>query len=40
MRRVDEAIFHLVIYKHLREFYFSASDALVPVADDLLEGAA
>jgi radical SAM superfamily enzyme YgiQ (UPF0313 family) len=40
MRRVDEAIFHLVIYKHLREFYFTASDASVPLADDLVGEAA
>lgn len=35
MRRADEAIFHLVIYKHLRDFYFKAADAEVPLADDL-----
>jgi radical SAM superfamily enzyme YgiQ (UPF0313 family) len=35
MRRADEAVFHLVIYKHLREFYFQTSDAAVPVAEDL-----
>ena len=38
MRRVDEAIFHMVIYKHLREFYFAASDERVPLADDLATG--
>jgi radical SAM superfamily enzyme YgiQ (UPF0313 family) len=35
LRRVDETLFHLVLYKHLREFYFTTSDASVPVADDL-----
>ena len=37
MRRVDEAIFHMVIYKHLREFYFAASEERVPLADDLVK---
>jgi radical SAM superfamily enzyme YgiQ (UPF0313 family) len=35
-RRVDEAIFHLVIWKHLHEFYAQAADHRVPTADDVL----
>lgn len=38
-RRVDETIFHLVIYKHLREFYRQAADARVPLAEDLAAAA-
>jgi radical SAM superfamily enzyme YgiQ (UPF0313 family) len=39
-RRLDEAVFHLVIYKHLREFYRQCAEATVPLADDILDGAA
>lgn len=35
LHRADEAIFHLVIYKHLRTFYFKAADAETPLAEDL-----
>jgi radical SAM superfamily enzyme YgiQ (UPF0313 family) len=35
LHRADEAIFHLVIYKHLRTFYLKAADAETPLADDL-----
>jgi radical SAM superfamily enzyme YgiQ (UPF0313 family) len=36
-RRVDETIFHLVIYKHLREFYEIAADERVPMAADVAQ---
>ncbi len=35
LRRADEALFHLVIYKHLRQFYFMASEAAAPLAADV-----
>jgi hypothetical protein len=35
LHRVEEAIFHMVIYKHLREFYFTTARAAVPQAEDL-----
>lgn len=34
-RRADEAIFHVVIYKHLREFYFKVSEGSVSTAEDV-----
>lgn len=34
-RRADEALFHVVIYKHLREFYFKASEGSVQTAEDV-----
>lgn len=34
--RAEEALLHVVLYKHLREFYTRAAEGSVPIADDLL----
>jgi radical SAM superfamily enzyme YgiQ (UPF0313 family) len=36
--RTDEALFHLVVYEHLREFYGRAAQASTPLAADLERG--
>jgi radical SAM superfamily enzyme YgiQ (UPF0313 family) len=34
--RTEEALMHILLYKHLREFYRQAAEAEVPIAPDLL----